>query len=213
MKINEKIYSLRKQLNLSQEELADKINVSRQTVSKWELGESTPDFDKIVPLCEVFNITPDELLTDKKKENNESETNEGVEKPDVLKATLICSSIFLYFIAIVFMIIGEEVLNLDDGLLAGSFITICGLATVIIIFACMTRPGKKKNKEEHESKKDPILKAIISIATLATTGIYLLISFLTGAWHITWIIWIIYAIVIRIIELSYSLKGGNTNEE
>ena len=71
------------------------------------------------------------------------------------------------------------------------------------------------NKECQQFKPhpDPILKAIISIATLTTTGIYLLISFLTGAWHITWIIWIIYAIVIRIIELSYSLKGGNTNEE
>ncbi len=66
MKINEKIYSLRKEHHLSQEELADKIGVSRQTVSKWELGESCPDFDKIVPLCEVFGITSDELLTDKK---------------------------------------------------------------------------------------------------------------------------------------------------
>ena len=56
MKIGEKIYSLRKKHNLSQEELANELNVSRQTVSKWEVGESCPDFDKIVPLysCNCF---------------------------------------------------------------------------------------------------------------------------------------------------------------
>ena len=101
MKINEKIYSLRKSSNLSQEELADKLNVSRQTVSKWELGVSSPDFDKILPLCEVFGITTEELLKDQKKPEN---IVEGESKPDTTKALLICGAIFLYFIAIVAII-------------------------------------------------------------------------------------------------------------
>ena len=78
MKINEKIYSLRKQAGLSQEELADKLNVSRQTVSKWELGDSTPDFDKIVPLCNIFGITTEELLRDKKIEEKREEKKESI---------------------------------------------------------------------------------------------------------------------------------------
>lgn len=211
MKINEKIYSLRKQHNLSQEELADKLNVSRQTISKWELGESCPDFDKIVPLCEVFDITTEELLKDKKLKDKEDNDET---KPDIIKALIICGAIFLYFIAVVTILIGEEFLHLNDGLVVSGFLTICGLATSMLVFTSMTRPSKKVVKEEKEEiKKEPILKGIISIVTLVATAIYLMVSFLTMAWHITWIIWVIYAIIIRIIELIFSLEGNNKNEE
>jgi len=59
MSIGKKLYELRKQKGLSQEEVADKLNVSRQTVSKWETDQSMPDFDKIVPICELYSITAD----------------------------------------------------------------------------------------------------------------------------------------------------------
>ena len=62
MNIGEKIYNLRKKKNLSQEDLANILNVSRQTISKWETGESNPDIDKIVPLCNFFEISTDEFL-------------------------------------------------------------------------------------------------------------------------------------------------------
>ena len=211
MKINEKIYSLRKQNNLSQEELADKLNVSRQTVSKWELGDSCPDFDKIVPLCEVFGITTEELLNNKKIEDKDKDDES---KPDTTKALLICISIFLYFIAVVSIIFGEEYLHLNDGVLVSIFLTICGFATAMIVFTCMTRPSKKVNKEVvKKERRNPVLKGIISIVTLLMTGIYLLVSFMTMAWHITWILWIIYAIIVRIIELIFSLKEETNNEE
>lgn len=211
MKINEKIYSLRKQNNLSQEELADKLNVSRQTVSKWELGDSCPDFDKIVPLCEVFGITTEELLNNKKIEDKDKDDES---KPDTTKALLICISIFLYFIAVVSIIFGEEYLHLNDGVLVSIFLTICGFATAMIVFTCMTRPSKKVNKEViKKERRNPVLKGIISIVTLLMTGIYLLVSFMTMAWHITWILWIIYAIIVRIIELIFSLKEEKNNEE
>ncbi len=62
MNIGENLQNLRKQHNLSQEELADKINVSRQSISKWESGAAIPEMDKIVTLCEVFDCTMDELV-------------------------------------------------------------------------------------------------------------------------------------------------------
>lgn len=65
MNIGEKIYNLRKKKNMSQEELASVLNVSRQTISKWETGESNPDIDKIVPLCNFFEISTDEFLKDR----------------------------------------------------------------------------------------------------------------------------------------------------
>ncbi len=62
MKLSDKISYLRNKMNMSQEELADYLNVSRQSVSKWEIGQSDPRIDKILQLCGLFNVTTDELI-------------------------------------------------------------------------------------------------------------------------------------------------------
>ena len=64
MTIAEKIAHLRISNNISQEKLADLLNVSRQSVSKWESGEAVPQIDKILILCDLFRVTTDELLHD-----------------------------------------------------------------------------------------------------------------------------------------------------
>ena len=64
LKFNEKLIKLRKASGLSQEELGDKLNVSRQTISKWELGETTPEMDKLEELSNLFEISIDELVKD-----------------------------------------------------------------------------------------------------------------------------------------------------
>lgn len=64
MKLHEKIYSQRKLKGLSQEELAEKLGVSRQAVSKWETGEALPEITKLKGLAEVFGVTTDFLLND-----------------------------------------------------------------------------------------------------------------------------------------------------
>ncbi len=61
MKFNEKLIKLRKASGLSQEELGDKLDVARQTVSKWELGETTPEMDKLVELSNLFHVSMDEM--------------------------------------------------------------------------------------------------------------------------------------------------------
>lgn len=65
MEFGNRLYELRKQKGMSQEELANRLEVTRQTVSKWELGDSTPDMDKIVALGELFEISLDELVLGK----------------------------------------------------------------------------------------------------------------------------------------------------
>lgn len=65
MEFNNKLYNLRKQRGLSQEELANRLNVSRQTVSKWEVGDSTPDMEKLIAISDLFEISLDELIMDK----------------------------------------------------------------------------------------------------------------------------------------------------
>lgn len=62
MNISEKILSLRKAHNLTQEQLAEQINVSRQSVSKWESGQAVPEIDKLTALSQVFHVTTDYLL-------------------------------------------------------------------------------------------------------------------------------------------------------
>ena len=64
MSLSEKILSLRTGLGLSQEELAEKLEVSRQSVSKWETGQSVPDLDKFIRLADLFGISVDELARD-----------------------------------------------------------------------------------------------------------------------------------------------------
>lgn len=75
MKFNEKLTKLRKEAGLSQEELGNMLNVARQTISKWELGETTPEMDKLIKMSEVFNITLDELIKDEKSEQEMVNTN------------------------------------------------------------------------------------------------------------------------------------------
>lgn len=62
MTLAEKLLSLRMEKGLSQEDLAEQIGVSRQSVSKWETGQSVPDLDKIIKLADLFGVTVDELV-------------------------------------------------------------------------------------------------------------------------------------------------------
>ena len=64
MKFSEKLIALRKQKGWSQEELAEKLDVSRQSISKWESGQSLPESERIVQIAQVFGVTTDHLLID-----------------------------------------------------------------------------------------------------------------------------------------------------
>ena len=64
MSLGEKLLKLRKKKGLSQEEVADILHVTRQTVSKWETDQSMPDFDKVVPICNLYEISTEELFHD-----------------------------------------------------------------------------------------------------------------------------------------------------
>ncbi|MBQ7333418.1 MAG: helix-turn-helix transcriptional regulator, partial [Clostridia bacterium] len=80
MDLSSKITKLRKSLALSQEELAEKLGVSRQAVSKWESGQSLPDIDKIILMSSFFGVSTDYLLKDEVKD--EPETQHGVSDTD-----------------------------------------------------------------------------------------------------------------------------------
>lgn len=79
MKLHEKIFNQRKLKGMSQEELAEKVGVSRQAVSKWETGEALPEITKLKTLSEIFGVTTDFLLN----EDEERYTLPYEKKPDI----------------------------------------------------------------------------------------------------------------------------------
>ena len=79
--IGEKLYNHRKNAGLSQEELAEKIGVSRQAVSKWERDESSPDTNNLIALAKLYNISIDELVLGENAPKQEETTNNKIGIP------------------------------------------------------------------------------------------------------------------------------------
>lgn len=80
-----RLYELRKKHNLSQEELAEKLGVSRQAVSKWERSEASPDTDNLIALAKIYDLSLDELIygeKEEKEEDTKKEPEEGFEKDE-----------------------------------------------------------------------------------------------------------------------------------
>lgn len=96
MNLAEKIQQLRKRNNLSQEQLADKLGISRQSISKWESEQSVPEIDKIVHLSEIFGVTTDYLLKDIDTNKIDSDKNKN-QNPSSKKLQFIISAICMAF--------------------------------------------------------------------------------------------------------------------
>lgn len=80
MTLGQKIFELRNKQKMSQGDLAEKLNVSRQSISKWETDASVPELDKLIMLSDLFNITMDELVRDELPEKDTDEERESTEK-------------------------------------------------------------------------------------------------------------------------------------
>lgn len=233
MDLGEKLYELRKNKNLTQEEVAEKLNVTRQSVSKWETNQSTPDFDKILPLCELYEISPNDLirgneqeLEEEKSENdvNSNETKEhlffkekdnyeNMSKNQIKQksAEIISSSILIFIIAIAFAGIGTSVMMWNPVIVGCTFLLIVGFGVARIVKHYMSVP--KFDKTKKEIKQDKILKQIDDIIGIIGVSIYFIVSFITMAWHITWIIFIIIGMINQIVRLIFMLKESGSDEE
>lgn len=115
MDISEKLLNLRKAGNLTQEELAEKINVSRQTVSKWESGQCAPDADKLKMLSEIFSVSVDFLLKPSELdalaikaellENQQKNLEKEIRKKEKQKKNILCcTAIYLTAFALIWLL-------------------------------------------------------------------------------------------------------------
>lgn len=226
MELGERLYELRKAEGLSQEEVAERLNVTRQTVSKWETGQSTPDFDKVLPLCGLYHISTEELFTGNKapsvSDGEQAASAEPIpQDPDAelacqkqafreKSAWVVSIAVFIYFASVVVLMIGSNVLKFNPVVMSGVFLLMIGFATAMVIRHYLSKPPFDDTPKEKKEKtlKDRV-KNIIGICILI---MYLLVSFLTSAWQITWILWIVYLLVREIVNLIFMLKEGKQDE-
>lgn len=202
MNIGEKIKELRKTKNLSQETLADVLNVSRQTISKWETGESNPDFDKIVPLCDFFGISTDELLKGEKFYLERSIVKEKTKN----KALTISLCIIIFVVMMILVITIDEVGG-NDPLTAAILLIGLGAISIILVYYNLSKPiiEKAPPKALTNDKK----RLVYSIINMLSIIIYFLYSFFFNAWAYSWIIFIINVLIKRIFDLAVLLRSDN----
>ena len=102
MEIGNKIQELRKKKGISQEELAEKIGVARQTISKWELGETSPDLKQAKELSKIFKISLDELTNNDIKEVLIEKTSNTEQLAGLILKII---KFFVIFIIVVFILL------------------------------------------------------------------------------------------------------------
>lgn len=215
MTLGERLLEYRTKSNMSQDTLAEKLGVTRQTISKWETDQSTPDFNKILPLCEVYGITTDELIKGEKKEQTiDSDSKTYAEKRNKQKATVISTSVFLYCVGTFSLPYMIEGLKYEESHAVMFTMLLWTIATVMLIYFFVSHPRPKEEVEEKILKDEKNLKErrITEIVALVFLIIYLLVSFTTGAWYITWIIWLVFAISSVIIKLIFDVRGEKNEQ-
>ena len=183
-----RLLQYRKNSGLSQEELAEKLNISRQSVSKWERAEASPDTDNLIELAKIYNVTLDELLNVNKEINKESketknkkvEVDEEVEffENDKGETVQINGS------GIKVKTKDEEVNISFDGI----YIKENGKEEVSLKNSHIFSSDKQKDKKLHKVKE--ILDAILVLSVICVY--VLLCSFNVMEWSKFWVIFVYY---------------------
>lgn len=213
MSIGVKIQTLRKQRGMSQEQLAEALGVSRQAVSKWEAEKSVPDIDKIIAICDYFGVATDYILRDAELTQPEpapqytyniSEPEEKTDNTEKRKksALLLAIAVMLYILSII-----PPILIYDDMGPVLMFVMIA-IATGIIVYRAITNSKDKKEENEQKEPENPVLKAVKSGMWAVATVTYFVISFASGAWHSTWLVFPITGAIVNVIEACFDLKDG-----
>ena len=328
MILADKIIILRKKSGLSQEELADKLNVSRQSVSKWESAQSIPDLDRILEMSEIFKVSTDCLLKDDLDIDDEvvkvddrvndlrkvslSEAQDFIKKSNE-NAPRVALGVFLCIISVIPLIVLSGLCEryperISEGLavaiglvllflcvasgvilfirsgfsvekynyieksnfeteygvtglvkqkkeeLSSSYktsvsigvslcvlssvpifvslafedalVTVIGVGLLLAIVATgvflLVNSGIRMGalqkllqegeytKDNKEKNNNPIVQGISSAYWLVITAGYLAVSFLTGAWNITWVVWpvagVLFGAIISIVKACVSKK-------
>ena len=149
MELKDKLQLLRKQNGYSQEQLADKIGIARQTISKWETGTAVPESEKLVAISNYFGVSVDYLLKDDEEGKTKATDSEIEEKPKMVAGIIICIagivSMVIWGLLSIFspeasdQISDSSMITIDGN---GIFLILCVVA--IIVGAGLLLKSKKK---------------------------------------------------------------------
>lgn len=122
MEIEKKLKDARIRVNLTQEQVAEKIMVSRQTISNWENGKSLPDIVSVIKLSELYQISLDDLLKGDKKMKEKIEKDATIAKRS--RQVLLITGILFFTVAVIYFI---------SILAGGSFYAFCKSALIWVL--------------------------------------------------------------------------------
>ena len=147
--LSEKLYKLRKNSGLSQEQLAEQLNVSRQAISKWEQGTAVPESEKLISISNYFGVTVDYLLKEDTEDTMNTTAEVVEENPKMMAGIVICiAGIVSMVIWGLLSIFRPETTNqLSDSSMItidgnGIFLILCVVA--IVVGASLLLKTKKK---------------------------------------------------------------------
>jgi len=123
MNLGENIYRLRGEKNMSQGDLADALEVSRQSVSKWENNSATPELDKLIKMSQLFDVSLDELVTRKQPAVPAAPQRKRISVREMIGMFLLCCAVIIF---IIFSI--TAYLGLEGGIYYGLLLASAGAA-------------------------------------------------------------------------------------
>lgn len=180
MGFSENLQNLRKIKNMSQEQLAEKLDVSRQAVSKWESGNGYPETEKIITICEIFDCSMDNLLKGKitadttgekkKYESLQNKFSKGISLG--VGIILLGTTILLYFAGLSAMA-GTSELEEQYGIIGVTILLFCVLIALPIFITLGIQ-------EENYKKKNPKLSNIYSEEELENFNKKFIVGIATG---------------------------------
>ena len=228
--IGEKLYELRRNNNMSQEQIADLLDVSRQSISKWERGDAIPDIHNLEAISKVFGVSIDSIVIKgyrrEERDVRESSFNQTNEQPirnligdevedrERLKSQgtlFIIVAVVLYIIAGMSFIFFASVL--EGALIFVVFGAIVALATGIIIYGSSLNEkakrlyGRDGDGGDEDEKKSPTAKIISKILSLIALIVFFILGFQYGIWYIAWIAFPIAGVLGTVSQYIFPIKN------
>lgn len=176
IKLADRLVALRKENKLSQEALAERLGLSRQSISKWERAEASPDTDNLIALAELYGMSLDELLGNTSVTQKPEE--KATESPNRDKTKLLKTPV-LFLVAIAIYV--------GVGLIVGGkwWAIMWVLFPLVIAYALFSVSQMYKDK-----RGVSIALATLSI-TLVALSVYVFLGMLMGLWGIAWLVFLI----------------------
>ena len=197
-----RLADLRKEKGYSQDDLAEKLGVSRQAISKWERGEATPDTNNLIALASLYGVSLDTLVLDKPGKKEEAVEQEKEEKPaespkeegeegprekKIRKIETIVTTCLALAVTAVYVSLGV----LYDSVFPDPWVWKLGWIFYLLIPACSSIFAFIRTKN---------YQTLTGLTTAASVFIYMILGMQLGYWHPGWVVFFLIPVSSAIFE-------------